>query len=226
MRSFVSAATAWIAGLVMEHGVLLVELTDVETSSSDSTPLRFTTYRKAMTWDGLTWHRTINGCGIEAAREFEESALLEAPEATLVFASVDADMQARFLADEFRGSRAQVTAILASQIGTSAYAWQTSYAVSADGSGYRQVTMTLGSPDAVQGTEIPRRQTHEHGCQWVYKRGGCPYRGTLATCERTIEDCRRHFAEIPAASSPSGAAIRQPLPYGAFPGGVPHRLVV
>lgn len=68
------------------------------------------------------------------------------------------------------------------------------------------VEFELATINDLQGVRIPKRQCISSICQWVYKSAECSYTGGLATCGKTLKDCKAHF---PGASQ---------LPFGGFPG--------
>src|SRR6185503_7868700 len=51
---------------------------------------------------------------------------------------------------------------------------------------------------------VPDRTCQGLRCRWLYKGAHCGYVGDLATCDKTVEDCRRHFDG-------------EPLRFGGFP---------
>lgn len=51
---------------------------------------------------------------------------------------------------------------------------------------------------------VPERSLQGLRCRWIYKGAHCGYVGELATCDKTREDCRRHFED-------------EPLRFGGFP---------
>lgn len=68
------------------------------------------------------------------------------------------------------------------------------------------ISFELGAAMDVHGVRIPRRLIQATICPWVYKGTECGYSGGLATCTKTLTDCKTHF----------GTAAD--LPYGGFPG--------
>jgi hypothetical protein len=167
-----SVATALIAR-TQPHLWLLVELP----SSPDYTaPLRLTNYGRSFVWGAKTWTPLH---GLEG-KGFSENMNLAAPAASIKLPSLDATMQAYFLADVFRGTKCNVTVIsqaVGTSIASAVQAWTTRYTIGPDAFDQDGVTLTLESADAVEGTEVPRQQVSEVGCIRDYMKGGCWYRG-------------------------------------------------
>ena len=217
--------------------------------SSGSTPLRVTNFHRSFVWAAKTWI-TLPEMEVDGVTENLE---LKAPEASIRLTSLDATFQQKFLLDQFRGTKVQFT-VISQEPGTSiADAVQIRtmrYTCNVDDDDENGVNLKLSSADAVQGTEVPRRTCSEFGCQWDFQREGCPYRGhmeyslaangtlisgslrqvVLTTCDKTIEDCRKHFPPVlnPNWSTTNNASrtIRRPLFYSAFPGDIPGRIVI
>lgn len=73
------------------------------------------------------------------------------------------------------------------------------------------ITFELASALDVHGVRVPRRLIQATICPWVYKGTECGYAGGLATCDRTLADCKTHFgstADIPFGGFPGAATIR------------------
>lgn len=68
------------------------------------------------------------------------------------------------------------------------------------------VEYELAASFDLAGVRAPKRQCVSNICQWVYKSAECGYTGGLATCTKTLNDCKNHF----------GATAE--LPFGSFPG--------
>ena len=68
------------------------------------------------------------------------------------------------------------------------------------------VEFELAAAFDLAGVRAPKRQCIANICQWVYKSTECSYTGGLATCLKTLDDCKAHF----------GATAE--LPFGSFPG--------
>lgn len=68
------------------------------------------------------------------------------------------------------------------------------------------VEFELAAAFDLAGVRAPKRQCIANICQWVYKSAECGYTGGLATCEKTLTDCKAHFGQYAE------------LPFGSFPG--------
>lgn len=68
------------------------------------------------------------------------------------------------------------------------------------------VEFELAAAFDLAGVRAPKRQCIANVCQWVYKSAECSYSGALATCDKTLDDCKAHFGANAA------------LPFGSFPG--------
>lgn len=152
----------------------------------------------------------------------------EVPAASLTIRDLGVAYMGTMLADGFRGDIATVSIGYMSSGVVTATGWETTYAVDADSLGEDSVTLRLGSSDAVEGSEVPRRTTQESGCQNDYKRGLCSYRGSLATCDKSLDGpngCRVHFPDIQYADTDGTRTLTPSRPFGGFPGSFPHSLV-
>lgn len=68
------------------------------------------------------------------------------------------------------------------------------------------VSFELASSLDLEGVRLPLRVITANNCGWIYKDSECGYAGSLATCDKTLADCKRHFGQYAQ------------LPYGAFVG--------
>ena len=68
------------------------------------------------------------------------------------------------------------------------------------------VEFELAAAFDLASVRAPKRQCIANICQWVYKSTECSYTGGLATCDKTLDDCRAHFD------------ANAQLPFGSFPG--------
>lgn len=251
-RGISSPLKALVASLTRAHLWFLVEFPSV--LDANDTPLRFTNFQRSFVYGTKTW---ISLGGMEVAG-LGEGLDGRAPSASVVLPSLDAALQAKFLADEFRGTKCWITVLVQTpgdSILDADQLWQTRYTCGADAIDEDTIRIALGSEDAVKGTEVPRRQVSEIGCQRDYMTT-CPYRGhrvyTLAsngtlvasslrtvvhaTCSKLLQDvgtdpgCRSHFPPVlnPGWTTSNGQprTVRRPLPYDAFPGETPGRVVV
>lgn len=183
---------------------------------------RYTSWHRNVTWNSQTW----TAVGIDGT-SFRESLDGSAPRAELRLLSLAAARQAEMVADYYRGDTCRVRLIRAEDIGTATDpAWDTTYTVDTDGTDGDELRLVLSSSDAVQGTEVPRISTREVGCQRTFKRGGCPYRGSLTSCDKSLHGENGCIAHFPDLTDPdTGGTIPQHYPYLAFPGRVGRSLV-
>ena len=68
------------------------------------------------------------------------------------------------------------------------------------------ITFELVAAFDMGNVRVPGRLMQATICPWVYKGLECAYAGGLATCNKTLPDCKTHFGATAA------------LPYGGFPG--------
>lgn len=68
------------------------------------------------------------------------------------------------------------------------------------------VEFELAAAFDLANVRAPKRQCIANVCQWVYKSSECGYTGALATCNKTLSDCKTHFGQYAE------------LPFGSFPG--------
>jgi lambda family phage minor tail protein L len=68
------------------------------------------------------------------------------------------------------------------------------------------VEFELAAAFDLAGVRAPKRQVIASICPWVYKSAECGYSGALATCAKSLADCRTHFGS------------NAQLPFGGFPG--------
>lgn len=196
-----SKAAALLAHLL---GDQLDVVTFVEIDMEDG-PLRYVLDSTARTWDGEDWTPTSG-----ALTEIQESAEREVPSATLTLQNVDGVLGPLLHPDlggeDIRGRRVTIRHACRSLLtGPTAddlviewaffvrsYAWAERLAV----------TLDLGVFPAER--EAPDRTLQGLRCRWAYRGAHCGYTGSLATCDKTREDCRRHFEG-------------EPLRFGGFP---------
>ena len=68
------------------------------------------------------------------------------------------------------------------------------------------VEFELAAAFDLAGVRAPKRQCIANICQWVYKSNECSYNGSLPTCDKTLDACKKHFGTYAQ------------LPFGSFPG--------
>jgi len=176
---------------------------------------------------GGTTYTALGRRGIVAAG-LAETLAPEVGTAQVLIASLDGTYHAHLRADSFRGDRMTVTLAYWSSGTLTSLGWSTTYDVDVDRGTTDQIRLTVRSADAVMGTQVPRRTTQEDGCQHDYKRGACPYRGPLATCDFTLfgpNGCAVHFGDLTVTERGDTRTLVQPKPFGGFPGNLPHSLV-
>jgi phage-related protein len=199
MRSKNAAFLALLAGDQLD----LVALVEIATSKD---PLRYALDTEARTWNGLSFAPTAGSFG-----EIQESAEREIPALQMVLQNADGVLGPLCLPDaggeDLRGRRVTIRQASRTMLaGTTpldlviewvlfinAYSWI----------GREAVAFDLGVFPA-ESIRIPDRTLQGLRCRWVYKGRHCGYVGDLATCDKTREDCRRHFDG-------------EPLRFGGFP---------
>jgi hypothetical protein len=252
-RGISAPIKALVAARMRAHLWFLVEFSTVYGDDGE-TPLRFTNFNRNFIYDTKIW-QALGGMTVSGLGENLEG---RAAATEIVLPSLDAALQAKFLADEFRGSKCWVTVLVQTpgdSIVDADQLWQTRFTCGADAIDEDTIRISLGSEDAVRGTEVPRRQVSEIGCQLDYMKT-CPYRGhrvyTLtslgvlvqgslrtvvhATCSKQLQDigtdpgCRSHFPPVLnptwTTTNSQPRTIRRPLPHDAWPGETPGRVVV
>ena len=227
MKSFSAALQALLAAAGADTEPDMALLVSLPTLS-----LRYTNKPYDITYGGSTYTSLVM-----VAEGISENFLTEAPAARLKLASLDGTQQGRFFLDRFRGTTVATT-VVAWSSGAWAEVDARTWMCDADQTDSTEVTIRLSSSDAVEGTEVPRRATQEAGCQRDLSIGACPYRGVLTTCDKgfnTPNGCDAHFPDLcletgraftTADASAGRTRIVQPKPYGAFRGGLSHRLVL
>lgn len=176
---------------------------------------------------GGTTYTALGRRGL-VARGLAETLAPEVGSARIAISSLDATYHAHLRSDSFRGDRVTVSLAYWSSGTLTSLGWSTTYSVDVDSATTDQVVLVVRSADAVRGTLVPRRTTQEDGCQHDYKRGACPYRGPLATCDFTLfgaNGCAAHFPNLTVTERGDTRTLVQPKPFGGFPGNLPHSLV-
>lgn len=175
-----------------------------------------------VTLDGTTY-TSVGRKGI-VGTGFGENLAAEVPAPDLRITNLGGGNTTRVTSDGLRGDTVTVTLLVASSGSWVASGWATTFTADTGGLEPHDIVVRLASADAVRGTTVPRITTQESGCQHNYKRGLCPYRGPLRTCDKgfnTPNGCRAHFRDFIL----NGANIPQSRPYGAFLGNIEHSLV-
>ena len=200
MRSKNAAFLALLQGDQLDL-VALVEIT-----RASGAPLRYALDTEARVWNGLTFEPTAGSFG-----EIQESAEREIPSLQMVLQNADGVLgplcHPGTGGEDLRGRRVTIRQAARSMLtGTTpadlviewvlfvnAYSWI----------GREAVAFDLGVFPA-EAIRVPDRTLQGLRCRWIYKGVHCGYVGDLATCDKTREDCRRHFED-------------EPLRFGGFP---------
>jgi phage-related protein len=182
----------------------LVALVEIETASA---PLRYAIDPHPRTWNGKAFEPKAG-----AFSEIEESAERRIPSLRLALENADGVLGARVHPDveggeDLRGRRLHVWQVSRDFLGTAppldfAIEW-TFFVEGYSWVGREAVVLDLGVFPA-EAVRVPDRTLQGLRCRWIYKGESCGYLGTLATCDKTLADCKRHFAD-------------EPLRFGAFP---------
>lgn len=181
----------------------LVALIEIQRST---TPLRFALDTAPQVWNALTFEPTSGAFG-----EIQESAEREVPSLQLVLQNADGALGPLCLPDaggeDLRGRRVTVRqasrALLAGANPDDLVIEWTFFVNAYTFIGREAVAFDLGVFPAEE-IRVPDRTLQGLRCRWIYKGTHCGYVGDLPTCDKTREDCRRHFED-------------EPLRFGGFP---------
>jgi len=197
-----SKNTAFLA-LLQGEALDLVALVEIATSED---PLRYAIDTEARVWSGLTFTATSGFFG-----EIQESAERQIPSLQLVLQNADGvlgplchpdtggeDLRGRRVTIR-QASRAMLTGATPNDLVIEWVLFINSYSFV----GREAVAFDLGVFPA-ESIRVPDRTCQGLRCRWLYKGAHCGYVGDLATCDKTLDDCRRHFAD-------------EPLRFGGFP---------
>lgn len=181
-------------------------VTLVEIPVSADVTLRYAIDTQDRTWNGSTWTATSGGFG-----ELQESAEREIPAMRLILQNVDGVLgpllHPKTGGTDIRGRRVTlytldrrlldaatpVDAAIEVALFVNDVVWVDRQAVA----------LELGVFPA-ESIRVPDRTLQGLRCRWIYRGTHCGYVGDLDTCDRTREDCRRHFPD-------------EPLRFGGFP---------
>ena len=199
MRSKNTALLALLAGDQLD----LLALIEIATSDE---PLLYALDTEPRVWNRQTFAATSGFFG-----EIQESAEREIPALQLVLQNADGLLGPLVHPDtggeDLRGKRVTIRQASRTMLaGTTpadlviewvlfvnAYSWI----------GREAVAFDIGVFPA-EAVRVPDRTLQGLRCRWIYKGAHCGYVGDLATCDKTREDCRRHFEG-------------EPLRFGGFP---------
>jgi len=181
----------------------LVALIEIQRTT---TPLRFALDTAPQVWNALTFEPTSGAFG-----EIQESAEREVPSLQLVLQNADGALGPLCLPDaggeDLRGRRVTVRqasrALLAGASPEDLVIEWTFFVNAYSFIAREAVAFDLGVFPAEE-IRVPDRTLQGLRCRWIYKGAHCGYVGDLPTCDKTREDCRRHFED-------------EPLRFGGFP---------
>jgi len=199
MRSKNAAFLALLQGDQLD----LVALIEIATSGS---PLRYAIDTEPRTWNGLTFAPTAGFFG-----EIQESAERQIPALQMVLQNADGVLGPLCHPDaggeDLRGRRVTIRQASRTMLaGTTPEDLVIEWVLFVNAYsfvGREAVAFDLGVFPA-ESIRVPDRTCQGLRCRWLYKGAHCGYVGDLATCDKTVEDCRRHFAG-------------EPLRFGGFP---------
>lgn len=211
MKTFASNVQTLLEGKQQAAFALVV--------SFDDLGVKLTNHYRAITYGGASY-----SAAVFVVKGLSENFVTETPAASIEITSLDDTWQARLKADSLRGTDVTIS-ILIDVSGTwTATGWSQTLTCDSEAGDSKKVTIRLGSSDAVNGTEVPRRTTQEAGCQFDFQRRECPFRWrqgmseALRTCDKTLDGplgCTAHFPDVTGAD---GVVRQVPLPYGGFIG--------
>jgi hypothetical protein len=199
VRSKNAALLALLAGDQLD----LVALVEIATSKD---PLRYALDTEDRVWNARTFKATSGFFG-----EIQESAERELPALQLVLQNADGVLGPLVHPDtggeDLRGRRivirqASRTLLTGTSPDDLVIEW-TFFVNAYSFLGREAVAFEIGVFPA-EALRIPDRTLQGLRCRWIYKGAHCGYVGDLATCDRTREDCGRHFVD-------------EPLRFGGFP---------
>ncbi len=181
----------------------LVALIEVDTTAG---PLRYVIDTHPRTWNGLTFEPTAG-----AFTEIEESAERGVPHLRLVLQNADGVLGPKLHPDsggeDIRGRRVTIRQASRDLLsGTNPDELVIEWTFFVEGYswiGREAVALGLGVFPA-EAIMVPDRTCQGLRCRWIYKGEHCGYIGDLATCDKTLQDCRKHFED-------------EPLRFGGFP---------
>jgi phage-related protein len=199
VRSKNAALLAIFAGDQLD----LVALIEIATSDG---PLRYALDTEARVWNGQTFAATSGFFG-----EIQESAEREIPALQLVLQNADGVLGPLVHPDtggeDLRGKRVVIRqasrTLLSGESPNDLVIEWTFFVNSYSWIGREAVAFDIGVFPA-ESVRVPDRTLQGLRCRWIYKGAHCGYVGDLATCDKTREDCRRHFEG-------------EPLRFGGFP---------
>jgi phage-related protein len=199
MRSKNAALLALLAGDELD----LVALVEIATSKD---PFRYAIDTEPRVWNGETFAATSGSFG-----EIQESSEREVPSLQLVLQNADGVLGPLVHpgtgGEDLRGRRVTIRQaarpLLTGENPNDFVIEWTFFVNSYSWIGREAVAFEIGVFPA-EAIRVPERSLQGLRCRWIYKGAHCGYVGELATCDKTREDCRRHFED-------------EPLRFGGFP---------
>jgi phage-related protein len=181
----------------------LVALVEIATSKD---PLRYALDTDDRVWNGRTFVATSGTFG-----EIQESSEREIPALQLLLQNADGVLGPLCHPDaggeDLRGRRVTIRqaarALLDGEDPDALVIEWTFFVNAYTWIGREAVAFEIGVFPA-EAIRVPERTLQGLRCRWIYKGAHCGYVGDLATCDKTREDCRRHFED-------------EPLRFGGFP---------
>lgn len=199
MRQKSAALLSLLAGDQLD----LVALVEIERST---TPLRYAIDTEPRIWNDLTFEATGGAFG-----EIQESAEREVPALQMVLQNADGVLGPLCHPDaggeDLRGRRCTIRqasrTLLTGAVPDDLVIEWVFFVNAYSFIGREAVAFDLGVFPAEE-IRIPDRTLQGLRCRWIYKGSHCGYVGDLPSCDKTREDCRRHFEG-------------EPLRFGGFP---------
>jgi hypothetical protein len=195
-------ASAFLA-LLQGDQLDLTALIEIDTAAG---PLRYALDTHPRTWNQKTFAPTAGGF-----TDIEESAERGVPHLRLVLQNADGVLGPKLHPDtggeDIRGRRVSIWQVSRDLLYSTpaedfAIGW-TLFVEAYSWIGREAVALELGVFPA-EAIKVPDRTCQGLRCRWIYKGEHCGYVGDLATCDKTLQDCRKHFED-------------EPLRFGGFP---------
>ena len=199
MREKASAFLALLQGDQLD----LTALIEIDTAVG---PLRYALDTHPRTWNQKTFAPTAGGFTY-----IEESAERGVPHLRLVIQNADGVLGPKLHPDtggeDIRGRRVSIWQVSRDLLYSTpaedfAIGW-TLFVGAYSWIGREAVALELGVFPA-EAIKVPDRTCQGLRCRWIYKGEHCGYIGDLSTCDKTLQDCRKHFED-------------EPLRFGGFP---------
>ena len=181
----------------------LIPLIELDTAAG---PLRYVLDTHPRTWNQKIFDPTAG-----AFTEIEESAERGIPRLRLILQNADGVLGPKLHPDtggeDIRGRRLSIWQVSRDLIfSTPALDFAIEWTFFVEGYswiGREAVALEVGVFPA-EAIKVPDRTCQGLRCRWIFKGEHCGYIGDLATCDKTLQDCRKHFED-------------EPLRFGGFP---------